>query len=73
MKQKPTKPRPAPERLCPAPSQGLTARQAAQRLAGGWYNKSGESLSKSSWQIVRDNVFTFFNLIFFCWPSVCWR
>lgn len=65
MKQKPTKPRPAPERLCPAPSQGLTARQAAQRLAGGWYNKSGESLSKSSWQIVRDNVFTFFNLIFF--------
>lgn len=65
MKHKANKPRPAPVRLCPDPAQGLSSQQAAQRFAEGWYNRTGESLSKSSWQIVRDNVFTFFNLIFF--------
>ena len=65
MKHKANKPRPAPVRLCPDPAQGLSSQQAAQRFAEGWYNRTGESLSKSSWQIVRDNVFTFFNPIFF--------
>lgn len=53
MKHKANKPRPAPVRLCPDPAQGLSSQQAAQRFAEGWYNRTGESLSKSSWQIVQ--------------------
>ena len=30
----------------------------------GWNNAAQDSLSKTEWQIVRDNVFTFFNLVF---------
>ena len=52
------------ERLCPTPETGLTEEQAAQRRAAGWNNAAQDSLSKTEWQIVRDNVFTFFNFVF---------
>ena len=52
------------KRLCPTPETGLTEEQAAQRRAAGWNNAAQDSLSKTEWQIVRDNVFTFFNFVF---------
>ena len=52
------------ERLCPTPETGLTEEQAAQRRAAGWNNAAQDSLSKTECQIVRDNVFTFFNFVF---------
>ena len=52
------------KRLCPTPETGLTEEQAAQHRAAGWNNAAQDSLSKTEWQIVRDNVFTFFNFVF---------
>ena len=46
------------------PEQGLTAGQAAERAAAGYANLPVEAPTKTELQIVRDNVFTFFNLIF---------
>ena len=51
-------------RLNPDPSQGLTAAQAAERLAAGWGNHAPDQLGKTTGQILRDNLVTFFNLIF---------
>ncbi|MFQ8832834.1 MAG: hypothetical protein ACLR7U_08135 [Ruthenibacterium lactatiformans] len=39
-------------------------RGTAARRAAGWNNAAQDSLSKTEWQIVRDNVFTFFNFVF---------
>ena len=64
------------ERLCPTPETGLTEEQAAQRRAAGWNNAAQDSLSKTEWQIVRDNVIYLFQ---FCvrgagrLPVRCWR
>ena len=46
------------------PEQGLTAGQAAERAAAGTPTSRWRPLTKTELQIVRDNVFTFFNLIF---------
>lgn len=46
------------------PEQGLTAGAAAERMAAGWDNKSVEAPTKTEMQIIRDHIFTFFNLIF---------
>lgn len=58
----------APRRQIAAPAtdpeQGLTAGQAAERAAAGYANLPVEAPTKTELQIVRDNVFTFFNLIF---------
>ena len=43
---------------------GLTTAQAHQRTAAGLDNHAVKSPTKSEWEIVRDNVFTFFNLVF---------
>ena len=48
----------------PYPDQGLTSQQAAERAAAGYANVEVASPTKSEKQIVFDNVFTFFNLIF---------
>lgn len=58
------------ERLQPDPAAGITFAQAAQRTARGWDNRAAAPLSKTTWQIVRDNVFTPFNLLF-CVLAAC--
>ena len=44
---------------------GLTAAQAKERLENGYANVSPASPEKTVGQIFRDNIFTYFNLIFF--------
>ncbi len=48
-----------------APDQGLTAGQVQERMAGGCRNVELDSTSKSLGDIIRSNVCTYFNLIFF--------
>jgi cation-transporting ATPase E len=43
---------------------GLTAREAQERLDNGYGNFSPASPEKTVGQILRDNIFTYFNLIF---------
>ncbi|WP_195268024.1 HAD-IC family P-type ATPase [Eubacterium sp. 1001713B170207_170306_E7] len=52
-------------RLNPDPALGLTSEQAQHRAEAGWHNRTGDRLSKTEGQIIRDNIFTFFNLLFF--------
>lgn len=51
-------------RLTPDPALGLTQEQAEQRARAGWSNQDPNQLPKSGWEIVRDNLCTFFNLLF---------
>ena len=43
---------------------GLTAQQVAQRMEKGRWNKKAESATKTTKEIIKSNVFTYFNLIF---------
>ena len=43
---------------------GLTSEQVAQRKDEGMDNKPVESPSKTANEIVKDNVFTYFNMLF---------
>ena len=52
------------ERLEPDVARGLTAAQARERAEAGWRNDAGGGLTKTVGQIVRDNLCTFFNLLF---------
>lgn len=52
-------------RLTPDPALGLTSEQAHHRMRAGWHNLTKEQLSKTEGQIIRDNIFTFFNFLFF--------
>jgi cation-transporting ATPase E len=52
-------------RLEPDHDQGLTSAQARERFENGYDNVNLEPPTKIVGQIVRDNVFTYFNLIFF--------
>ena len=68
-KRKPEPQAEAPQRIpwpdyAPGAESGLTAAQAAELLSGGWGNEAVASPTKSDKQIVRENVFTYFNLIF---------
>ena len=47
-----------------APETGLTQDQAAQRTEKGWANGQSISAGKTEWDIVAQNLFTFFNLVF---------
>jgi cation-transporting ATPase E len=47
------------------PGQGLTAAQARERLENGYANISPASPEKTTGQILKDNIFTYFNLVFF--------
>ena len=51
-------------RLSPDPEQGLTLHQVKERQQNGWANDPVDSPTKTVGQIVRENVFTFFNFIF---------
>jgi cation-transporting ATPase E len=46
------------------PEKGLTRDQAAQRTEKGWANGQSISAGKTEWDIVAQNLFTFFNLVF---------
>jgi cation-transporting ATPase E len=47
------------------PEQGLTASQARERYENGYSNVSPASPEKTVGQIFKDNIFTYFNLVFF--------
>lgn len=51
-------------RVTPSPQQGLTQQQVLERTCAGWRNDPDEGLTKTTGQIVRDNLCTFFNLLF---------
>ena len=51
-------------RIDASPAEGLTKQQAAERLAAGLGNSAPSSKSRTAAEIVKDNLFTFFNLIF---------
>ncbi len=53
------------ERFHPDPGQGLTAQQAEERVKQGLHNGDSGIKSKTEGQIIRENVFTFFNLLNF--------
>lgn len=55
---------PPPPRINAATELGLTAEQVHQRKAAGLDNRPPKPPSKSVWEIVRDNTFTYFNFIF---------
>jgi len=57
--------KPAPVRINASTDTGLTSEQVSQRLADGLDNKPVESPSKSVKEIISENVFTYFNFIFF--------
>ena len=43
---------------------GLTARQVQEHRLHGWVNRAVDPPSKTTKEIVHENVFTYFNLIF---------
>ena len=45
--------------------EGLNDIQVQERVEKGWINYVVESPEKTNKQIVKDNIFTYFNLIFF--------
>jgi len=52
------------ERIDPDPRQGLSSQQAARLLQSGCGNAAPDPNVKTTGQIVRENVLTFFNLVF---------
>ncbi len=46
-----------------APAAGLSSAEAASHLAKGLGNAAPRTHTRSGWQIVRDNLFTFFNFL----------
>lgn len=53
-----------PDRIKADPDLGLTSEQAAERRSAGLHNSPPASPSKSAWDIIAENVFTYFNFIF---------
>ncbi len=47
-----------------APDVGLSEEQARERAAAGYANLPVDPPTKTVWQIIRDNTFTYFNMIF---------
>ena len=47
------------------PEQGLSTRQAEERAMAGWDNRPIEPPGKTVGQIIRSNIFTYFNMLFF--------
>ena len=77
--QEPTaSPEEGPKRIKADPDKGLTSEQVAQRKAEGYDNKPVQSPSKTTKEIIADNTFTYFNLIFVVLGAMliaigCWR
>ena len=51
-------------RCAPKADSGLSSAQAQALAEAGWDNRPVESPTKSDKQIIRENIFTYFNLIF---------
>ena len=62
MKQKHRKAE-APIRYSPSADSGLSAAQVEERVASGYTNYTKRPSAKPVWKILKDNVCTFFNLI----------
>ena len=54
-----------PQRFSPSSQQGLTQAQVRQRMEEGLTNRQENGSSRSAADIIRNNLFTFFNLINF--------
>lgn len=52
-------------RYTPEYKKGLTEQQVQEHRLHGWTNKAVEPPSKTEKEIIHDNIFTYFNLIFF--------
>ncbi len=57
-------PSPVPLRFDPSPALGLSDEQVRQQREDGLVNLAVDPPTKSVWQIVRENLFTYFNLVF---------
>jgi cation-transporting ATPase E len=55
------------------PNVGLSAEQVAQRIGAGYRNTAVEPPSKTVGQIVFNNIFTYFNIVFYCWQPASRR
>ncbi len=53
------------QRFYPDPGEGLTSSQVEQRVKEGLHNGDSGVHTKTEGQIIRENVFTFFNLLNF--------
>ncbi|MFB0921437.1 MAG: cation-transporting P-type ATPase, partial [Oscillospiraceae bacterium] len=51
--------------LSASPETGLTARQVSERLQNGYGNTAIEPPTKTVGQIIRNNLLTYFNIVFF--------
>lgn len=58
------------QRISPRPEQGLTSAQAEERARAGWDNRDPNQLTRTTGQILRDNLVTFFNLLFLAFALV---
>ena len=56
--------REAVEEIHPTPEQGLTQTQAQRRKELGWGNAVPDTAGRSEWEIILQNILTFFNLVF---------
>ena len=62
--EKPEPPRPQVPAIETDPAAGLTTAQVEERLDAGLDNCAAESPTRTEKQIIQDNIFTFFNLVF---------
>ena len=51
-------------RYDPDPQEGLTSQQVQEHRMHGWTNISVDPPAKTTKEIIHENVFTYFNLIF---------
>ena len=56
--------REAVEEIHPSPERGLTQTQAQRRKELGWGNAVPDTAGRSEWEIILQNILTFFNLVF---------
>ncbi len=61
----PELPRPECQRVTPDPDVGLTQDQVDERIAGGYANIVTDDSGLTTGKIIRSNIFTYFNMIFF--------
>lgn len=60
-----TSSQPIPTTASPPMTRGLTEAEAVQRRAAGKGNNVRLETSRTYWQIIRDNIFTFLNMVLF--------
>lgn len=60
-----TSSQPIPTTASPPMTRGLTEAEAVQRRAAGRGNNIRLETSRTYWQIIRDNIFTFLNMVLF--------